>query len=327
MSITSLRNEAAIEHPPASTHEKPLPPQGLTVRATDSPAGALRAAAGAWDPVEFHTAAGARVAVARRGRGPTVVCLHATGHGARDFELLADRVGDQFEVVAVDWPGQGLSPGEAAPASARRYSEILEALLPALTREPAIVLGCSIGGAAAIELAARRSDLVRALVLCDPGGLVATNAAVRFVVGRMEAFFAAGARGARWFPWAFAKYYDMVLPGAPARAQRERIVASAREIAPILAQAWASFHEPSADLRGLAPRIACPTLFAWAKHDRVVRWDACKAAAGTFPDHRIEHFDAGHAAFLEDPERFAAVFRDFVRALETSVPTRGAAQQ
>jgi pimeloyl-ACP methyl ester carboxylesterase len=275
-------------------------------------ADAKRAAAGAWDPVEYHTAAGARVAVARKGRGPAVVCLHATGHGARDFELFAERVGDSFEVVAVDWPGQGRSPEDAsAPASAHRYSVLLEDLLPKLAGGPAIIVGCSIGGAAAIELAARRPDLVRALVLCDPGGLVPLDAAVRFVVGRMAAFFAAGARGARWFPWAFAKYYGMVLPGAPARAQRDRIVASAREIAPVLAQAWASFGHAAADLRALAPNVACPTLFAWAKHDRVIPWSRCKAAATAFPDHRVEFFDAGHAAFLEDPDRFAKAFREF----------------
>src|SRR6188508_1437495 len=86
---------------------------------------AARAAAGAWDPVEFHDAAGARIAVARRGSGPPVVCLHATGHGARDFEPLAERIGYRFEVFAVDWPGQGKSPREQHPASARRYAAIV----------------------------------------------------------------------------------------------------------------------------------------------------------------------------------------------------------
>ena len=126
--------------------------------------GTLRAASGAWDPVEFHEAAGARVAVSRRGRGPAVVCFHATGHGARDYELFADRVGGDFEVIAVDWPGQGRSPDDSKPASARRYSEIAEALIPRIADGPVLVVGCSIGGAAAIELAARRADLVRGLV-------------------------------------------------------------------------------------------------------------------------------------------------------------------
>ena len=287
----------------------------ITAIANRAADGDPRAAAGAWDPVEFHEAAGARIALSRRGQGPAVVCLHATGHGARDFELLADRIGDSFEVLAVDWPGQGRSPRESAPASAARYSAILEELLPQLVAGPAIVIGCSVGGAAALAAAARRPELFRALVLCDTGGLVELDAAARFFITRMTSFFEAGARGARWFPMAFALYYRMVLPGRPARPQRGRIVASAREIAPILAQSWKSFAAPEADLRPLIPRVACPTLFAWAKQDRVIPWSRNKAAAARFRDARVEFFRAGHAAFLEDPDRFAEVFRGFVATL------------
>lgn len=281
---------------------------------TSSPDGGLRAAAGARDPVEFHDVAGARLAVARRGRGPLVVCLHATGHGARDYESFADRVGDAFEVVALDWPGQGRSPREVTPASASRYAGLLTGLLETLGG-PAIVIGCSIGGAAAIEAAAKRPDLVRALVVCNTGGLVAIDAPSRFAIGLMQRFFAAGANGARWYPKAFEIYYRMVLPGAPARAQRERIVAAAVETAPVLAEAWGSFASPQADLRALARTLRCPTLFAWAAKDRILPWSKSRAAAETVPDHRVEMFDGGHAAFLEDPERFAGIFRGFAAGL------------
>lgn len=295
----------------------------ITSTSAGAAAEALRAATGAWDPFEWHDAAGATVAVARRGSGPPVVCLHATGHGARDFEPLAERVGDAFEVLAVDWPGQGRSPREDVPASASRYAEILEDLLGKLAAEPPIVVGCSIGGAAAIALAARRPDLVRALVLCDPGGLVAPDAATRFAIGRMRAFFAAGARGAWWFPRAFAAYYRIVLPEEPARAQRDRIVAAGPATAAVLAEAWASFGEPAADLRSLAAGIRCPTLFAWASRDRILPWSRSRRAATAFPDHRVELFRAGHAAFLEDPDRFAASLRRFAASV---VEARGAAR-
>ena len=281
---------------------------------TSSPEGGLRAAAGAWDPVEFHDVAGTRLAVARRGRGPLVVCLHATGHGARDYEAFADRVGDAFEVLAVDWPGQGRSPRETTPASAPHYAALLTTLLEKLGGGPAIVIGCSIGGAAAIEAAAKRPDLVRALVVCNAGGLAAIDAPSRLAIGAMHRFFAAGARGARWYPKAFDLYYRMVLPGVAARAQRDRIVAASVETAPVLAEAWASFASPQADLRGLARTVRCPTLFAWAAKDRILPWSKSRAAAITVPDHRIEMFDGGHAAFLEDPDRFAESFRRFCDA-------------
>lgn len=272
-------------------------------------------AIGAWSPARMHEVDGARLAVARHGKGPAVLCLHATGHGARDFAPFAERVGDRFEVLAVDWPGQGKSPREAQPASAWRYARLIEALLPQLTSHPTTLVGCSIGGAAAIEVAARRPDLVRGLVLCNPGGLAALDAPTRFVIRRMQAFFAAGARGARWFPLAFRLYYRLVLPQAAGAAQRLRIVAATCDTAPTLAQAWASFADARADVRDLARRIACPTWFAWAKQDRIIPWSRSRDAAEAIRDMRVTFFRAGHAAFLEDPDNFAREFRDFAAGL------------
>ena len=47
---------------------------------------------------------GVRIAVAREGRGPAVVCLHAIGHGGRDFEAFAAAVRDSFEVIRLAAP-------------------------------------------------------------------------------------------------------------------------------------------------------------------------------------------------------------------------------
>lgn len=282
----------------------------------------LRAEAGAWEPVEYHRIDEVEVAVARRGRGVPVVCLHAIAHGARDFEPLAERVGDAAEIIAVDWPGQGRSGPAREPASAASYASLLERLLPQLSDEPVVLLGCSIGGAVAIQLAARRPDLVRALVLCNSGGLLAVDRLTRAATRAMSTFFRQGARGAWWYGGAFGLYYRLVLAETAAAAQRERIVAAAYETAAPLAEAWASFGRPEADLRGLIPQIRQPTLFAWTTGDRILPWSRHAAAARLFPDHRIELFRGGHAAFLEDPQRFAEAFRVFLGDLKAAPQPR-----
>ena len=43
------------------------------------------------------------------GSGPVVLCLHAIGHGARDFEDLSRRLGPQYRVIALDFPNHGNS--------------------------------------------------------------------------------------------------------------------------------------------------------------------------------------------------------------------------
>lgn len=274
----------------------------------------FRAACGAQEPVTWIEAAGTKLAAMRRGRGFPVVCLHAIGHGARDFEALANLAGDQFEIIAIDWPGQGLSPPDAQPPSAARYGEILLAALDALNLDRVILIGNSIGGAASIVAAAARPERIAALVLCDPGGLVKLNAFSKFFIGRMSAFFRAGENGRKWFARAYRFYYRrIVLPRKPAAAQRARIIAAGFEAAPLLRQAWESFAAPDADIRHLAPQIKCPVWIAWARPDRVIPWAMCRAAARKFPNRKITFFRGGHAAFLENPERFARGFRAFAK--------------
>jgi len=281
----------------------------------------LAAAVGVQPPFSMIDCGGTALAVARRGQGQAVLCLHATGHGGRDFEGFAERVVPQgFEVIAVDWPGQGNSPADTQAAGAERYADLLESLVPQLFpdgRRP-IVLGCSIGGAAAIVFAARRPDLVRALVLADPGGLAPLDRVAKLFIGAMVRLFRAGARGHWWFPRAFAAYYRMVLPAPAAAAQRARIVAAAPQTAGVLAQAWQSFGEAGADIRALLPRLSMPVFFAWAKQDRIIAWSRSRAAVESVKHAQVQHFTGGHAAFLEDPDAFAGAFVAFARGIEAA---------
>jgi pimeloyl-ACP methyl ester carboxylesterase len=177
----------------------------------------------------------------------------------------------------------------------------------------AVLLGNSIGGATAVRYAHMHPDRVQALVLCDSGGLQTSSAAGRIFVGAFVQFFAAGRRGASSYQWAFDKYYQRVLIKKPAQQQRERIVRSAYETAPILEQAWKSFGRPEENLNPILPEIQCPVLIAWPKNDFVVPLKETQSAFQRFPNHRLEVFDGGHAAFLEDPDHFEQSLRRFLK--------------
>ena len=249
-----------------------------------------------------------------RGAALRVVCLHAVAHGARDYEAFSRAFRDRFEVICIDWPGHGRSGVDREPASAARYAGLLVGVLDQLGVERPLVIGNSIGGAAALLYAEQRP--VRALVLCDSGGLVEVNLLVRAFCTLFAHFFAAGARGAAWFAAAYAWYYRrLVLPSAAAHDQRERIIAAGYELAPALRDAWQSFARPSADLRALAATLQVPIWCAWAQHDRVIPLARCKPAIKKMQDARITTFPAGHSAFLECPSDFAAAFTDFTNSL------------
>ena len=106
----------------------------------------------------------------RYGEGaPYAVCLHGWRRSSADFrDVLGPGVNDAgdavpIDAVALDLPGFGSAPPPPEPWGSRDYAEALSPLLDELG--PVVVLGHSFGGRVAIELADRRPDAVRALVL------------------------------------------------------------------------------------------------------------------------------------------------------------------
>jgi pimeloyl-ACP methyl ester carboxylesterase len=258
---------------------------------------------------------GVRLAVAREGRGPTLICLHAIGHGGGDFEVFATAVKERFQVIRIDWPGQGRSATDSKPPGPSRYAQLLAGVVDQLKIERPIILGNSIGGAAALIYASRYP--VRALVLCDTGGLVPVNTTTRTFCGIFARFFAAGERRAWWFRPAFRAYYRfLVLPSPAAVRQRDRIIEAGYEIAPLLREAWTGFGRPEADIRHLATALEIPVWFAWAKRDRVIPLAACMPCIRQMKTAHLSKFDAGHSAFLEQPDEFIREFLRFAEVLE-----------
>jgi pimeloyl-ACP methyl ester carboxylesterase len=99
-------------------------------------------------------------------------------------------------------------------------------------------------------------------------------------------------------------HYSDILLGPAAQAQRDAIVESAYEIAPVLEQAWASFKRVDSDVRDPASSLKMPVFVAWARRDTLIRSSRNREAVECIPHVQVQLFDAGHAAFLETPEAF-----------------------
>jgi 3-oxoadipate enol-lactonase len=102
-----------------------------------------------------------------RGDGPDVLLVHAGIADSRMWEPLAERlVAAGYRVVTPDLRGFGRTPLEPGVVSNARD---LLALLDELGIERAAVVGASLGGGVALELALRAPERVRALALLDAG--------------------------------------------------------------------------------------------------------------------------------------------------------------
>ncbi len=246
---------------------------------------------------------------------PVLLCLHAIGHGGGDFAGVEAALRDSYRVISVDWPGHGASGADASPASALRYTTLLEGLVRALELTHMVLLGNSIGGAVAVRFAALHPELVRGVILCNPGGLDPGGLIARLFIGHLVSKFHDGAEGhASFKPW-FDEYSRSILVTDASAARRALIVEAGYESAPVLEQAWQSFARPEADQRALAASLKMPVLVAWAARDGLIQWSRNREAVEAIPGVTVVQFDAGHSAFLETPAEFLAVVKPFLEVL------------
>jgi len=264
-----------------------------------------------------------KLAVEITGSGPPFVLLHSGGHDRHDFDAIVPSLARRYRTVAIDLLGHGDSAHLEPPSSmsTAKISVTVEDVLRALQLPPAIVLGNSVGGLAALYLASAQPARVRGLVLVSPSGMVEQTAIVR-------AF--CWAQGRVWvrrhFGMAFARHY-LVKRSTHADALLARMAVRRRDERFLQMEAglWRSFGTPESDLSALTPSIRCPTLFVWGRHDPVIRANIEGARARRLLPHaQWIDMDAGHVPFVETPEAFLTAIEPFIASHVAPASARSA---
>jgi pimeloyl-ACP methyl ester carboxylesterase len=106
------------------------------------------------------------------GEGVPVVCLHGSGHGARDFRMLQSQSPQGCRLLLLDWPGHGRSGPDARSFTVERCVGLLSGFLNAQGLRSAVLLGSEFGASVALVFAKQHPARVRGLVLCQPAGLL-----------------------------------------------------------------------------------------------------------------------------------------------------------
>lgn len=108
---------------------------------------------------------GLEIAYRETGSGDPVVLLNGTGESGGTWLAQTNDLEDRWRCIAVDQRDTGYSSYVEQPYTPREMAEDAAGLIEALGLGAAHVVGYSLGGAAAMELALVRPDLVRSLVL------------------------------------------------------------------------------------------------------------------------------------------------------------------
>jgi pimeloyl-ACP methyl ester carboxylesterase len=121
-----------------------------------------------------------------RGRGRTVVCVHGAGVASRYMVPTMVELGRDFDVIAPDLPGFGLSDKPPFVLGLAGLADALADWLVADGLGEAALLANSFGCQIAVECAVRRPDCVERLALVGP----TVDPAARTVLGQLARFVA-----------------------------------------------------------------------------------------------------------------------------------------
>lgn len=156
----------------------------------------------ATDDLELPTGIRMRVVQSGREDGEPVVLVNGIFMNTTTWDGLEQALASHYRVVRFDGRGQGESSKPEGPYTVDQHTDDLEALLDTLGLAPVHLVALSNGALAALELAARRPELLRSLAVLDGFGRV--DALMRAVLRSWRAALALGGTGGRFdvaTPW------------------------------------------------------------------------------------------------------------------------------
>ena len=257
---------------------------------------------------------GTEIAYEIRGTGAPLVMIHGAQGDQTMFTGLASAYASQFRVLTFDQRGSGLSEKPDMDYSIAMLADDTAALMEHAGFSAAHIIGVSMGGTIAQELALRHPHKVTSLVLgCTTAG---GSKAIRIGGQALAAAYStqpmsAEERGRALAEAAFTKGYierhpDLIPAMIEARRQRP--------IDPVALE-----HRMQAVLQHDAydrlPRISCPTLVITGRDDLLISWENSQILAERIPGAELILLDpAGHCFWLEQPEQAAEAILRFLQS-------------
>jgi len=242
---------------------------------------------------------------------PGVLFLHGLGSCSEDWGLQIPIVSERYWVLALDMPGHGQSSQPAGWPSIEDMALPTASVVKEHSESPVHVVGLSLGGAVAMQLALAHPETVRSLTLVNTfaklrsgsSGLFRKLVRIAFVVlGRMD----------RVGGWVAAGLFPESEQELLRQAAAERIASNPRGA--YLRAIWAATRF---DIRDRLNEINIPTLVVAGELDTTVSMNAKKELASHIPGAQLVVIpDSGHATPIDAAEAFNRTLLDFLSKLD-----------
>ena len=248
--------------------------------------------------------------------GRPVVMLHGVTNRWQTFLPVLPLLGWRYHTYALDMRGHGRSGWAQDGYQSGQFAQDVIQFLQAMIAEPAVLIGHSLGAMVAIQVAARASDLIEAVVLEDPP-------------------FAAAADGETPPPPWFQEYHDLMTstgsrdekltglailtPDADGPALQAQFKAL-EQVDPALLIAGQEDHVlVDLTLAEVLPKIGCPLLLIQGNPalEGVIQHEEARRALALLS--QATHFyaaEVGHSLHAPQPHTFFTVVSNFIEGLE-----------
>lgn len=268
----------------------------------------------------YIRAAGLDIWTEQVGVGPDVLLIGGAGDTVESWEFQRDGLADRYRLTAFDNRGAGRTAMPDGPVTVEMMADDAACVLDALGISSAHVASFSGGSIVAQELALRRPELVRSLVLQSTWAVMDSylRSWVQFVRWLVEI-----APSERAFLEAF--FLDIYTARAhndgTVAAFVDEVLAFPHKQAPSDLQRYLdSFLEH--DTTDRLPQIGAPTLVLVGERDSTARLELGRPVADGIPGAVLEVLPGeAHQPFQEIPDRWNARVDDFWREVETGLAT------
>lgn len=239
--------------------------------------------------------------------GAPIVFANSLGTDFRIWDDVVARLPDRYRIIRYDMRGHGLSDCPPSPYSMGALVRDAEKLLDSLAVKDCVFVGLSVGGMVAQGLAAKRLDLVRAMVLSNTAAKIGTRGtwddridAVK--EGGLEAL--ADGIMEKWFTRAFRATPELKLwRNMVTRQPVEGYIGTCHAIA-------------GTDFYTTTAALTLPTLTFACSEDGSTPPDLVRETAELVKGSEFHLMRAaGHIPCVEQPDAYAARLVDFLAAI------------
>ena len=240
------------------------------------------------------------------GSGPPLLYLHGTG-GNAGWQPYHENLAQNYTVYAPSQPGFN---GTERPGWLSTINDLVHfnlQMVQVLGLEQYILMGSSMGGWVAAEMAAMDQHNLKGLVLIDAAG-------IRPKEGEIAEIFMVSAQtraGQRFYDTSQVPDYDQL--SRELTPEEALVDHSNREMASRLC--WNPYlHNPS--LPHYLAKVSTPTLIVWGKQDAIIPVGCGELYQQALPNAKLQVIDrCGHSPQIEKPDEFINVVTQFLSGL------------